>query len=118
MKIVLIWASANTEKYWNKILKDLVNKGYTVIPINPKEKKIEWIKTHKNLGFVKDFDVVNFVVKPEITLQILAKYSDILKDKKVWIQPWASDEKVEKYLKENDFSDYITESCIMVEKIN
>ena len=118
LKIVIIWASNNTEKYWNKILKDLIGKWYIVIPINPKEKEIEWIKTHKNLSFVKDFDVANFVVKPEITLQILKKYKDILKNKKIWIQPWASDENVEKFLKENNFSDYITESCIMVEKIN
>jgi predicted CoA-binding protein len=60
---------------------------------------------------------VNFVVKPEITLQILEKYLDILKNKKIWIQPGASDEKVEKFLKENNFSDYITNSCIMVKKI-
>ncbi len=117
IKIVIIWASNNEEKYGNKILKDLIGKWYTVIPINPKEKEIEWIKTHKNLSFVKDFDIANFVVKPEITLQILKKYKDILKNKKIWIQPWASDENVEKFLKENDFSDYITNSCIMVNKI-
>jgi len=117
MKIVLVWASNNIEKYWNKILKDLIGKWYTVIPVNPKEKEIEGIKVYKNLGFIKDFDVVNFVVKPEITLQILTKYLDILKNKKIWIQPGASDEKVENFLKENNFSDYITNSCIMLEKI-
>jgi len=42
LKIVIIWASNNTEKYWNKILKDLIGKWYIVIPINPKEKEIEW----------------------------------------------------------------------------
>ncbi len=116
MKIALIWATNDSEKFWNKILKDLISKGHTVIPINPTEREIEWIKTHKNLGFVRHFDIVNFVVKPEITFQILKKYSKILKNKKIWTQPWASDEKVETFLKEN-FEDYITNSCIMVEKI-
>ena len=118
MKIVIIWASTNPEKFWNKILKDLIKKWHIVIPVNPKEKEIEWIKTHKNLWFIKEFDVVNFVVKPEITLQILEKYRKKIKNKKIWIQPWASDEEVEYFLKENNFSDYITESCIMVENIN
>lgn len=118
MKIVLIWASNDKEKYWNKILKDLVSKWYDVIPVNPKETEIEWIRTHKLLKTVpKDFDIINFVVPPKITLQILEKYNSLLKNKKIWIQPWAEDEDVEKYLEENGFKDYITKSCIMINKI-
>jgi len=118
-KIVLIWASNNSEKYWNKILKDLIGKWYKVIPVNPKEEEIEWIKTHKILKTVpKNFDIINFVVPPKITLQILEKYKELLKNKKVWIQPWAEDVNVEKFLEENNFSDYITKSCIMINDLN
>jgi len=119
MKIVLIWASNNPEKYWNKILKNLISKWHTVIPVNPKEKLIEWIKTHINLWMIKeDYDIINFVVKPEISLQILQKYKDNILDKKIWCQPWASDENVKEYLEESWFKWYITDSCIMVENIN
>ena len=31
MKIVLIWASNDPEKYWNKILKDLISNGKSII---------------------------------------------------------------------------------------
>lgn len=119
MKIVLIWASNNKEKYWNKILKDLVNKWYEVIPVNPNEKEIEGIKAHKILKTVpKNFDIINFVVPPKITLQILEKNKELLKNKKVWIQPWAQNDEIKIFLKKNNFSDYITDSCIMINKIN
>ncbi len=119
MKIVLIWASNNPEKYGNKILKDLVGKWHTVYPINPKEDEIEWIKAYKTLKDISDdYEVINFVVKPEITLNLLENNLDLIKSKKIWCQPWASDDKVKKFLEENNFSDYITDSCIMVQKIN
>ena len=118
-KIIVVGASNNPEKYGNKIVKDLVKKWYDVIPINPNEKEIEWIKTHKILKTVpKNFDIINFVVPPKVTLQILEKYTTLLKNKKVWIQPGAENEEVKDFLKENDFSDYITNSCIMIENLN
>ena len=119
IKIVVIWASNNEEKFWNKIVKDLVKKWYNVFPVNPNEKIIEGIRTHKVLNTVpKTFNIINFVVPPKITLQILKKYTELLKNKKVWIQPWAEDDDVINYLEENNFSNYVTKSCIMIEKIN
>lgn len=119
MIIVLIWATNNKEKYWNKILVDLVSKWHTVIPINPNESQIEGIKTYPNLWTIKqNFDIVNFVVKPEITLQILEKYKDLLINKKIWCQPWASDQNVENFFKTHNFKSFITDSCIMIKKVN
>lgn len=118
MKIVLIWASANSEKYGNKILKDLVNKWHTVFPVNPKEETIEEIQTYKTIKDIsKDFDIVNFVVPPKIVLTILENNLELLKSKTIWCQPGASDEKVEIFLKEKWFKNYITWSCIMVQPI-
>ncbi len=114
MKIVIIWASNDREKYGNKILRDLVKKWHSVIPVNPKEKEIEGIRAHRSLSDIKlDFEIVNFVVKPEITLQILEKNASILKNKTIWCQPGSSDEKVKSYL-ESNFKDFIIDSCIMI----
>jgi predicted CoA-binding protein len=119
MKIVIIWASNNPEKYWNKILKDLINKWYKVYPVNPKETEIEWLHTHKILKTVpKNFDIINFVVPTNVTLQILQKYTDLLKNKKIWIQPGAENDEIKEFLKNNWFTDYITDRCIMIEKID
>ena len=119
MKIVLVGASNNEEKFGNKIMKDLMEKWHEVVPVNPNEKEVEWIRTHKLLNTVpKNFDVVNFVVPPNVTLQILKKYKDLLVNKKVWIQPWAEDDEIETFLKDNWFKDCVTKSCIMVQKID
>ena len=119
MKIVLVGASNNEEKFGNKIMKDLMEKWHEVVPVNPNEKEVEWIRTHKLLNTVpKNFDVVNFIVLPNVTLQILKKYKDLLVNKKVWIQPWAEDDEIETFLKDNWFKDCVTKSCIMVQKID
>lgn len=117
MKIVIIWASNNPEKYGNKILKDLQDKWHTIYPVNPNESEIEWLRTHKILKTVpKSFDIINFVVPANITLQILQKYKNLLKNKKVWIQPGAEDNEVKAFLENNWFTDYTTDSCIMLKK--
>jgi len=119
MQILLVGATNNSNKFWNKILKNLISKGYIVFPINPKEEKIEWINCFKNISDIKNnFDLVIFVVKPEITLKLLDKNRKLLKNKKIWFQPWASDEKVKKYLEQNNFKDHIVDSCVMIENIN
>ncbi len=119
MNIVLIWASNNPEKFWNKILKNIILKWHKIIPINPKETEIEWIKAYKNIWEIKEnYDIVNFVVKPEITNLILERNLKILQNKKIWIQSWASNEKTKNFLKNNWFKDYIVDNCIMVENIN
>jgi len=121
-KIVLVGASNNPLKYWNKILKDLTSKWYTVYPINPKEKEIEWIKAYKSLkvflSYNIDFDVINFVVRPSIVLKDLQDNLEKINSKKIWCQPWASDDEVIKFLFENNFKDYIVNSCIMLEDLN
>jgi len=120
-KIVLVWASNNTEKYWNKILKDLVEKWYTVFPINPNEDTIEWIKSYKSLSdflaYANDFDVINFVVPPKVTLELLIQNLYKIKDKTIWCQPGASDDEVVSFLEEFEFKNYIVDSCIMIQDL-
>jgi len=119
--IVLVWASNNKEKYWNKILIDLVKKWYNVYPINPKELEIEWIKAYKNLenflSYDLDFDVINFVVRSSVVYKELQHNLEKIKDKIIWCQPWASDNDVIKFLFENNFKDYVVNSCIMLEDL-
>ena len=45
--IALIGSSNDPRKYGNKILLDLTKKGYTVYPVNKKEKEIEGLKAYK-----------------------------------------------------------------------
>ena len=47
--IALIGASNDKSKYGNKIYRDLRDKGYNVIPINPKEETIEGDKAYTSI---------------------------------------------------------------------
>lgn len=117
-KIALIWASSNPDKFWNKILLDLVKKWYVVYPVNPKNKEINWIRTFEQISDITDkIDIVNFVVKPEITMKILEKHKDFLLKKQIWCQLWSSNESVKKYLKKYKFKNYILGDCIMKKKV-
>lgn len=116
MKIAIIGASNNREKYSNIILRDLTKKWYEVFPVNPMQDYIEWIKCYKNIwDLPKNIDVLNFVTPPNITFTLLQEAWDVW-FKKIWCQPWASDENVKKYLEENNF-EFIVDSCIMLKKI-
>jgi len=117
-KIALIWASNNPDKFWNKILLDLVSKWYVVYPVNPKSKIINDIKVFKNITDIQDdIDIFNFVTQPEITLLTLKDNMKYLRNKKIWCQPWSSNPVVEEYLLEHNFTNYSTNSCIMINKI-
>jgi uncharacterized protein len=85
----IVGASINTEKYGNIIIKDLISKGISVIPINPKEEIIEGQKCYPTLtkAIIKnEIGLVILVVSPKITLQIIEEIN-VLKLKDVWFQP-------------------------------
>lgn len=111
----IVGASRNQEKYGFKVLQDLFDSGYKVIPINPREQEILEMKTYPNLKSVKQkIDVVIFVVPPPVTLKILEEVS-ILGIKKVWMQPGSESEEAIKYCHEHKI-EYIAGACIMVNR--
>ena len=69
--IALVGASNDKNKYGNKILLDLHNKNYNVVPINHREDSIAGLKAYSK---VQDLpyrpSIINFVVPPEIGLII------------------------------------------------
>ena len=116
--IAIIWASNNPEKFWNKIIKDLVWKWFWVYPVNPHSDYINNIKSYKNLEEIQDnIDIYNFVTQPSVTFEIVKNNTDLLMNKQLCFQPWSTDDKMEKYLIDNNFINYKTNSCIMINKI-
>ncbi|AAL80867.1 hypothetical protein PFDSM3638_03710 [Pyrococcus furiosus DSM 3638] len=68
-KIALVGA---IPEYRNIILKDLLRKGFEVLPVNPKYDEIEGIKCYKSVKELpRDVDVIVFVVPPKIGLYVL-----------------------------------------------
>ena len=111
--IALVGASNDPKKYGNKILLDLISKGYNVAPINNKEEMISGIKSYKN---VMDLElspsIINFVVPPnvgfEITKELVGnKYDNF------WYQPGAESGEISSFLSKNN-KNFIDDNCIMV----
>ena len=112
--IALVGASNNPKKYGNKILLDLVSKGYNVVPINSKEDTIAGIKSYKNILDLKEsISIINFVVPPEIGFEITKELVENNYDN-FWYQPGAESKEISSYLIENS-KNFIDDKCIMVE---
>ena len=112
--IALVGASNDPTKYGNKILLNLVSKGYNVAPVNSKEKTIAGIKSYKNVLDLKEsLSIINFVVPPEIGFEITKELVENNYDN-FWYQPGAESKDISSYLIENS-KNFIDDKCIMVE---
>ncbi len=112
--IALVGASNNPKKYGNKILLDLVSKGYNVVPINSKEDTIAGTKSYKNILDLKEPpSIINFVVPPSVGLQITKELVENNYDN-FWYQPGAESEEISSFLNKNK-RNFIDDKCIMVE---
>lgn len=110
----VVWASNNTDKYGYKVFKDLIEKWFKAVAINPNESKILWKEVYSTLlDYDKKIDIAIFVLPPKVGIRIL---KDIvkLKIKTVWFQPGAEDDSTIDFCKRNDI-DYIANSCIMIQ---
>ncbi|KAJ6238425.1 cytoplasmic protein-related [Anaeramoeba flamelloides] len=112
----VIGASNNIQKYGYKIVKDLVQSGFNVVPINPHEQQIQNLQAYQTIKQAeKKIDVVVFVVPPKVTAKILPQ----LKEQnitKAWMQPGSESEEAIQYCKENEI-ECMHDACIMIERL-
>lgn len=112
----IIGANDNQEKYGYKVLKNLKEAGYKVIPINPHKEKILGLKVYNSILKVnKKIDVVIFVVPPMVTRKILKQVKKG-KINKVWMQPGSESEENINYCQKNKIL-YIAKSCIIINNL-
>jgi hypothetical protein len=115
VQIALIGASNDSSKFGNQIYLDLRNKGYHIVPINPKENEIEGDKAYASIDMMDSLpDIVNFVVPPQIAIKVAQKAID-LGITHLWFQPGSESDELEELLRENHDIKYLINSCIMVE---
>ncbi len=115
VRIALIGASNDSAKFGNQIYLDLRNKGYHIVPINPKENEIEGDKAYASIDMMDSLpDIVNFVVPPQIAIKVAQKAID-LGITHLWFQPGSESDELEELLRENHDIKYLINSCIMVE---
>ncbi|MBR30139.1 MAG: CoA-binding protein [Spirochaetaceae bacterium] len=115
-RMALVGATNNSTKFGNIIFRDMVSKGYQVIPVNPRATTVNDVQAYPDLSAAtRDHDIglVVYVVPPKHTLESL-KEARQLGLQKVWVQPGAGNQDVRSYLDENGF-EYLMDACVMVE---
>ncbi len=113
-KIAIVGASEDRRKYGNKIVRDLLSKGFEVYPINPRSEVVEGIKCYRDVEELpKDIDLIVFVVPPEIGIQVAEK-AIRMGFKRLWFQPGAGSKQIEDLVKNNGV-EYSIGRCIMIE---
>ena len=112
MKIAVIGASNNREKFGNKCVRAYLMKGHEVFPVNPKEEKIEGLKAYKSvLDIPEKIDAVSLYLPPEIGTKAA---DEIIRKKvpRVFLNPGTESKELIEKLKKNGID--VQERCSIV----
>ena len=112
-RIAVVGASNDPAKYGNIIVRYLAAKGYTVLPVNPRQSEIAGLPAFPNLAAVPGpVHIVNVVTHPDVTKGVLEEASR-LGLPAVWLQDGSWDEAVLDAAGRAPFKT-VYEACIMV----
>ena len=112
-KFAIVGATDNPEKNGNRIFKNLKGRGYEVFPVNPKLDVLDDTKVYHSLSDIPEkVDVVDFVVPPPVTEEIL-KECKKLGLTRIWLQPGAESENAIQYCIDNGMQ-VLHDVCVMM----
>jgi len=81
-RFAVVGATTDTKKYGNEIFRNLISRGYEVYPVNPRLKELEGTKCYPSLSDIPvKVDVVDFVVPPTVTEEILKECKELELDR-------------------------------------
>lgn len=100
----------NESKFAYTIKNRLIETGYKVFQVNPREKNKEVFTTLKEIK--EKIDIINLCINPYVGIQIIEEAHELGIDK-VFIQPGAASEEIISFCEEKDIE--CTQSCVLVE---
>lgn len=113
-KWAVVGASNDCTKYGHIIWRFLKDRGYTVYPVNPHEKKIGQDQCYPAVADLPEKpDVVSVIVPPKIA-QLIVAQCGAEKIDYVWLQPGAESEEAVEIGKKTGVH-VITDACVLVE---
>jgi len=111
----VVGASRDPEKYGHQVYRDLRTAGYKVYPVNPRAERVLGARCYANLRELpKRPDVVDFVVPPKVTEEILRTCFE-LGIRRVWLQPGSESEKAIKFCEDKGI-EVVHGVCVMVQR--
>lgn len=112
-RIAVVGASNDGRKFGNRILLDLLGKGYAVLPVNPTENAVAGQRAYRSIADIPGpVHIVDFVVPPPVALKVLDGLPDGIEV--VWFQPGSYDGRVVERARAR-FPEVVAGACIMVE---
>ncbi len=112
-RIAVAGASVDPAKYGNIIVRNLKDKGYTVLPVNPREDLIEGLPVaHALADLVKPVDLLVVVTPPPVTLRLMRE-AETAGFPAVWLQDGSFDAAVLKAAAAAPFKT-VHHACVMV----
>jgi predicted CoA-binding protein len=112
-RIAVVGASNDPSKYGNVIVRNLAAKGYTVLPVNPREKEIAGLPAFPDLASVPGpVHLVDVVTPPPVTRKVLEDAAR-LGLPAVWLQDGSYDDAALAVAAAAPYKT-VYEACIMV----
>ncbi len=96
--IAVLGASANRSKYGNKCVRAYLDAGYRVVPVNPREDRIEGQEVVRRLAEIEGpLDRISVYLPPSLTLELVPEIAAAGAGA-VWLNPGSSDDAVREAL--------------------
>ena len=110
----VVGASANRDKYGNKVLRVYMQHNMRVIPVNPKEKEIEGIPCVTAIpDLPPEVKSISVITPPAVTEQVVVMA--IAKGiENIWMQPGAESSVAVDNCRKNNINVIADGSCILV----
>ena len=90
--VAVIGASSDRRKFGNRAVRAFRRQGYTVIPVNPNESRVEGLKAYASILDVPDpIDMATFYVPPDIGEKVMPEVAQ-KKVPEVWLNPGSESE--------------------------
>lgn len=111
----VVGASANRDKFGNRVLRAYQRKGFKVYPVNPREPEIEGLKSYVDLKSLPETPRgVSIITPPPITERVVREAADA-GARFVWMQPGAESPEAIRLARERGLEVIADGSCFLVE---
>lgn len=108
----VVGAHEDPARYGYKILRVLLDRGFTTYAIHPRLTQIDGVRVYKKLSDLPEVpEVVDMVVNPDTGIKVMEEIRD-LGIKYVWMQPGTRSDAIRDFAKEHDI--HLIEDCVLI----
>lgn len=111
--LAVVGVSRSGKKFGNVILKELMNKGYTVYPVHPEAESVNEVTCYRSLqDLPAEVGGVVLVVKPDQTMQVV-KDAHAAGISRVWFQQGSENGEALAFCEQNGI-DAVSRECLLM----